>query len=68
MRNKDKIKILKQNIIKLMNNSKNIDEKSIYIFAKQQAKVIDLEISRGEIKSIIYEVYYNQDEYVYKIC
>lgn len=53
MQNSEKIKILKQNIIKLLKNSKNIDEHHLFIFAKRQRKEMQIEISKGELKSLI---------------
>lgn len=56
MSNSEKIQILKENIKNYIINSKILDENCIFNFAKQQAKEMRIEISKGEIKSIIYEI------------
>ena len=56
MHNEEKIQILKENIINYIKNSKSIDENLIFNFAKQQAKEMQIEISKGEIKSIVYDI------------
>ena len=56
MSNSEKIQILKDNIKNHIINSKIIDEILIFNFAKQQSKEMKIEISKGEIKSIIYEI------------
>ena len=53
MKNSEKIKILKQNIVKLINNTKNTDEEFLFNFAKIQRKEMQIEISKGEIKGLI---------------
>ena len=55
MSNSEKIKILKENIKNYITNNQ-VDENAIFIFAKQQAMEMRIEISKGEIKSIIYEI------------
>lgn len=56
MSNTEKIKILKENIKNLIKNSIDIDENYIFNFAKQQVKEMRIEITMGEIKSIIYDI------------
>ena len=56
MSNTEKIKILKENIKNLIKNSTDIDENYIFNFAKQQAKEMRIEITKGEIKTIINEL------------
>ena len=56
MLNAEKIQILKDNITKFIIYSKNIDEKYIFDYAKQQAKDMQIEISKGAIKSLIYDI------------
>jgi len=56
MSNTEKIKILKENIKNLIKNSIDIDENYIFNFAKQQAKEMRIEITKGEIKTIINEL------------
>ena len=58
MLNSEKIKILKQNLIKLIKNSENIDENYIFNFAKKQRKEMQIEISKGELKSIVNSILY----------
>lgn len=56
MSNAEKIEILKQNIKNFIINLKIDEENSIFNFAKQQAKEMRIEITMGEIKSIIYDI------------
>lgn len=56
MSNTEKIKILKENIKNIIKNSIDIDENYIFNFAKQQAKEMRIEITKGEIKTIINEL------------
>lgn len=58
MLNHEKIKILKENIFVFIQNTKNFDENHIFEYAKQQAKEMRIEISKGELKSIIYVIIY----------
>ena len=56
MRNSEKIQILKEKIFNYIRSSLNIDENLVFNFAKQQAKEMQIEISKGEIKSIVYDI------------
>ncbi|MBO5954729.1 MAG: hypothetical protein J6Q13_02025 [Clostridia bacterium] len=56
MSNADKIEILKENIIIFIKTKETLDENAIFNFAKQQAKEMKIEITMGEIKSIIYDL------------
>ena len=56
MLNAEKIQILKDNIKKFIIYSKNIDEKYIFDYAKQKANEMQIEISKGAIKSLIYDI------------
>lgn len=56
MSNSEKIKILKENIKNYITNNQDIDENTIFTFAKQQSKEMRIEITKGEIKSIVYEI------------
>ena len=56
MTNTEKITILKENIKNFIFNLKNLDEDYILEFAQQQAKEMRIEISKGELKSIIYGI------------
>ena len=56
MLNAEKIQKLKDIIEKYIFYSKTIDENYIFDFAKQQAKQMQIEISKGAIKSIIYDI------------
>lgn len=63
MTNAEKIQILKENIQICLNNSKNINETEIFNYAKQRAKEMQIEITKGEIRSIINEIllYYKEE-------
>lgn len=56
MTNAEKIQILKDNIANIIKNTMQVDENYIFNFAKQQAKEMQIEITKGEIKSIVYDV------------
>lgn len=56
MTNSEKIQILKENIFNFINDAKILDENVIFNFAKQEAKEMRIEITKGEIKSIVYEI------------
>lgn len=56
MTNAEKIVVLKENIKNLIINLNINDENYIFKFAKQQAKEMRIEISKGELKGIIYEI------------
>lgn len=56
MTNAEKIIILKENIKNLILNSQNSDENYIFEFAKQQAKEMRIEISKGELKGIVFNM------------
>ena len=53
MKNSEKIQILKENIVNYIKNLRSVDENHIFNFAKLQAKEMRIEITKGEIKSII---------------
>ena len=53
MNNSEKLQILKNSIISIIQNTMTVDEIYLFNFAKQQAKEMRIEISKGEIKSII---------------
>ena len=56
MTNSEKIQILKENLKSYINNLTNTDEGCVFNFAKAQAKEMKIEISKGEIRSIITEL------------
>lgn len=56
MQNHQKIKTLKNEIKNYIKNMIEIDENLVFNFAKQQAKEMKIEISKGEVKSIVYEI------------
>lgn len=56
MKNSDKIQILKENIINYIKNTKDADENLVFNFAKIQAKEMKIEITKGEIKSIVINI------------
>ena len=56
MTNSDKILKLQENIYYIFKKNDSFDENQIYNFAKQQAKEMKIEITMGEIKSIIYDL------------
>ena len=56
MLNAEKIQKLKDIIEKYINYSKIINENYIFDFAKQQAKLMEIEISKGAIKTLIYDI------------
>ena len=53
MTNSEKIQILKDNIKSLIINLKIDDENYLFNFAKQQAKEMQIEITKGELKVIV---------------
>ena len=63
MLNCKKIEILKQNIADLIKGSNEIDENTIFDFAKQQAKEMRIEITKGEIKSIVINIITSMKKY-----
>ena len=56
MKNSDKIQILKENIVNYIKNTKDADENLVFNFAKIQAKEMKIEITKGEIKSIVINI------------
>lgn len=56
MTNSEKIQILKDNIAKIIRNTMRVDANYLFNFAKNQAKEMKIEISNGEIKTVINDV------------